>query len=338
MTKGSSIWGFAAVCALSCSTLTRAQSIEQTVVYIECKSDKASTVKGAGVLVSPYGHVLTAKHVAPAGYVCKGVIGTGAQQPTRNLIRDPRTVNLDAVLLRFVPAPDEKFSYLRYRRLEGSNLKGAAITVSGFPPNGTGEIVTNSGTLSSLISDETGIVKTDALSASGMSGGPVILKSDGSLIGIVAGAQFDPATGSPSSYGVLSMEWFANEFGLTSVSPETAVASVPASSPKIIVKENEYGPIEFAPGESKSFPLDLGNAGAVDVFMQSIVYEGADHGAQGVFVRICSAQNNQPCDGRQIGESETFRQRLTEGPGQISIFNFKENPKIKLTFRIASPA
>lgn len=314
------------------------QSVERSVVFIKCVSPNSDkSTQGTGVLVSPYGHVLTAKHVVPQGYKCKGVIGTAAQDPARNLQRDPRLVPIDAALLRFIPGPGETFPFVSYRKLDGSKLKGNAITVSGFPQGGTGEIVTHAGTLSSTIANENGIVATDALTSTGMSGGPVLLKSDHHLIGIIAGADFDPSTGAPASYGVLSVETIADQFKLTLADDDAAQGN--NSSNEVASNEKEFGPIQLAPGESKSFPLRLTKGGPVDLFVQSLQF-GQGSPANAVYVKICSADESaEACEktARQMEASQALRKRLEQGPAQASIFNFSSNPNVTISFRIAQP-
>lgn len=313
---------------------SESQATEKSVVFIECTSKDAQlTTKGSGVLVSPNGHVLTARHVAPAGFDCKGVVGTAGQTPVRKLLRDPRIVAIDATMLRFVPEPEEHFEFLSYRKIEGPLLKGKAISAYGFPNKGTGEVVSNTGTLSSTVPDENGIIATDALSTSGMSGGPVVLIDDGSLIGIVAGADFDLSTGSPSSYGVLAAQLVASSFELT----EKHATEGTFTTTNPTTNEKNYGPISLEPGEVHKIPFSMENGGPVDFYLQKIEYEGANHGSSAVHVTICPAEEEKLCRSRQMGDSETLRQRLPSGPGHVSIFNFKENPTVILTFRIVKP-
>ncbi len=189
--------------------------IEGVIVYIECKSPNGQTTsKGTGVLVSGDGAVLTAKHVAPVGYACLGGIGTAATTPTRKLNRDPRQAPVDAMLLRFVQTGGEVFPFVRYRKLEAS-LRGKPISAYGFPGTGVGDVFQTDGTIAQTNIDDRGIFGTSALQSSGMSGGPVVLKEDGNLIGIIVGANFDPTTGAPASYGVLASSLVASVFDLT---------------------------------------------------------------------------------------------------------------------------
>ena len=56
------------------------------------------------------------------------------------------------------------------------------------------------------------MIETDSATTTGMSGGMVTLGNTSNLIGIVAGADTDPATGLPNFYGVLPAHLLANAF------------------------------------------------------------------------------------------------------------------------------
>ena len=184
-----------------------------SIVYIECTSpDGKNTSKGTGLIVSERGRVLTARHVAPVGYTCKGIRGTAAVTPNRNLIRRRASSTYDAILLELVPLKNEVFEPLRYVAVD-SAMVGSRISAYGFVGT-TGEVVPRSGEISTSIPDDDGLLQTDVFTARGMSGGPVVLSDSGALIGIVAGAQFDSGTGLPNFYGVLSAELIAQELGL----------------------------------------------------------------------------------------------------------------------------
>lgn len=203
---------FGLIFSASISTEGLAQVNAASIVYIECTKDDGAILQGTGTIVSEDGKVLTAKHVAPAGSKCKGVRGTGATTPTRRLVNRGTSSAFDASLLQFVPDPNEVFEFVRYLPL--SPLQGRGIAAYGFPDDGIGQISIRRGIISTTIPNSGGIIQTDALTASGMSGGPVFLSETGSLIGIIAGANFSPTTASPTYYGVLAAEIIANEFAL----------------------------------------------------------------------------------------------------------------------------
>lgn len=200
-----------------------AQQIEQVIVYIECTAPQnvpnpGQIVRGSGVIVSREGHVLTAKHVAPADYTCRGGIGTATIQPIRSLLHDSRQVHIDATLLKFVPVGDEQFPFLRYHPIEAS-LRRKPITAHGFPASrgvGVGAVYSTQGIIAQTTTNTQGIFGTDALQSGGMSGGPVVLNSDGSLVGIIVGATFG-ADGAPASYGVLAASEVATPLGLSPI-------------------------------------------------------------------------------------------------------------------------
>ena len=211
-----------------------AQQIEQVIVYIECTAPQnvpnpGQIVRGSGVIVSREGHVLTAKHVAPADYTCRGGIGTASIQPIRSLLHDSRQVHIDATLLKFVPIGDEQFPFLRYHPIEAS-LRRKPITAHGFPASpgvGVGAVYSTQGIIAQTPTNTQGIFGTDALQSGGMSGGPVVLNSDGSLVGIIVGATFG-ADGAPASYGVLAASEVAGQLGLTRLG---AAQPAPVSCP-----------------------------------------------------------------------------------------------------------
>jgi hypothetical protein len=186
-----------------------------SIVFIECLGDDEKTTRGSGVIVSDEGAILTAKHVAPAGYKCKGVKGTAATTPTRKLIRRRASTTYDAMLLEFVPDPGEVFHAVRYVGLT-PEMQGKDITAYGFPGGGTatGQISRRRGVVSTTSPDEQGNIETDVLTTAGMSGGPVILDENDGLIGIIAGANFDVATGTPADFAVLAAEQVSNELEL----------------------------------------------------------------------------------------------------------------------------
>lgn len=186
---------------------------DDSVVYIECTSkDKTKHKRGSGVIIDERGTILTAKHVAPADYSCVAERGTAANVPTRRLVPRRISSQYDARLLAFVPKPGETFVSAKYVRLKDS-MKKAAIFAYGFPENGTGELSPRSGIISTVVPNAKGEIGTDALSAQGMSGGPVFLAEDGGLVGLVAGANFDNL-GQPTDFAVLAAETVANELGL----------------------------------------------------------------------------------------------------------------------------
>jgi len=187
----------------------------ESIVYIKCEGPDGKTSRGSGVIVSDRGRVLTAKHVAPTTeYQCRGVLGTAADEPTRRLLRRRASPDYDALLLEFVPNANERFRSVFAVELE-PELQGSEIAAYGFPAMGTGQVSVRTGAISTTIPNEQGMIETDALTARGMSGGPVFLKgSRNALVGIVAGASFDPGTGFATDFAVLAAELVADDFDL----------------------------------------------------------------------------------------------------------------------------
>lgn len=189
-----------------------AASSEALVVYIECRSndDPSAIRRGSGVVVSADGHVLTARHVAPEGYACRGALGSRTE-PLRGLIPTHHNLNInpgiDGRVLRFVGSPGETFRHARYCRVTPA-LVGRRLQAFGFHEQSVAEPSVTSGILSTSIPSELGILETDVMTVRGKSGGPVFLEGSDDLVGIVAGAQFD-ALGLPIFYGILVAEAFA---------------------------------------------------------------------------------------------------------------------------------
>lgn len=318
-------------------------SIEKSIVYIECTSpDGKLKIPGTGVLVSASGRILTAKHVAPTGYNCLGQIGTAASQPVRQLIRDTRQANVDALLFRFVGEPGEVFEFLRYRRIE-TTLRAKSILAHGFPIGGVGSVDTVDGIIRNTTIDGRGIISTSATTSSGMSGGPVILKDDGSLIGIIVGADFDPSTGSPKSFGVLAAEEVAVSFELTSIIPEQSASSIKQPK-KATRREVQFGPFTLAPGEARSFSVKMLESGPLDVTVDNLAPEiGLSRNISTITpelaIRICTSESSvdTSCPHSQVGLRGVIRKHLPDGPGNISIFNFTTNPKVVFSVRAEGP-
>ena len=163
--------------------------------------------------MSPEGIVLTAKHVMPAGSHCAGEIGRPSPSPSFLLTPDPHQwANWDVIALRLAKEQGRVFPFVRYHKIT-TELKGKPILARGIKDEGT-EIAVSPGWISTVDIDSRGMIGTNALSSSGMSGGPVVLSDDGSLIGIVAGADFDKKTGAPASYGVLAVQLVAPDLDL----------------------------------------------------------------------------------------------------------------------------
>lgn len=123
------LWTFAAL--FVAAPTARPQALGETVVSLDCVAQDGQRSRGTGVVVSARGHVLTAAHVAPPGYRCMGAIGN-ASLPPRGLIRDPRTSDVDATLLRFTPSPGERFKWLKVCRLDEA-LTDRTVVAIGFP-------------------------------------------------------------------------------------------------------------------------------------------------------------------------------------------------------------
>jgi hypothetical protein len=205
MTLGcrSEVWGQAA---------PDPSSVEQAAIYIECSMGSEKT-KASGVIVSSDGLVLTAKHVVPSGSRCAREIGRPSPNPSLLLTLDPHQwPTWDIIALRIAGERGRSFPFVHYSKVD-SELKGKPIIARGFKENGT-EIAVSPGLISAANIDAPGIIDTTALTGSGLSGGPVVLAADGSLIGIVVSADFDRKTAAPISYGVFAVQLVAADLAL----------------------------------------------------------------------------------------------------------------------------
>ncbi|MDX0070890.1 serine protease [Sinorhizobium meliloti] len=194
-------------------TLSVGAALSQATVYIECTGPDGKVTRGSGVIVGERGEVMTARHLVPPHYTCKGLVGTVADMPTRKLLRRKMSATWDAALMFFVPQQGETFAPVTYVPIR-EDFRSKQIEAHGFPEVGTGELSSRSGTIATTIPDEDGTIETDSLTTKGMSGGPVFLKGSGHLVGIVAGAQFDKTTAVPTHYKVLAADLVASEFEL----------------------------------------------------------------------------------------------------------------------------
>jgi hypothetical protein len=186
---------------------------QESFVYIECYDSSNGPVStGSGVIVSSDGRVLTAKHVVRSDS-CRASLGTGATVPSRRLSRGRASSAYDAIIMRLVPEPNEVFDAVSYARI--ANLQGKPITAYGVPVDGTGQVSVRRGVVSTTVPDNAGHLETDALTARGMSGGPVILDETGALVGIVVGADLDVTTGLPTNFAVLAVQEVATELELS---------------------------------------------------------------------------------------------------------------------------
>ena len=193
-----------------------ADEIDDTIVYIECKTPDGKVMSGSGVLVSAKGHVLTARHVVPEGGTCVGSPGVADPNTAARMIVQPSNLPVDAVILRFSKAGP--YPFVRYCPLADWMVR-RDIMIAGFPgKTETGAVSYRKGVLSTVNPIANGMLETDGQSVAGMSGGPVFADRMKALIGIVAGAKF-AADGTVSYFGILPIADFAAALGLT-LSPE----------------------------------------------------------------------------------------------------------------------
>lgn len=201
----------ALACTVAADRVARADPVNDTIVYIECTAN-GSTARGTGVVVSARGHVLTAKHVVPAGATCSGSIGVADPNLAARMIVQPTILPVDAALLQF--AQQRTYAFAGYCPLEDWMIR-RKIFVAGYPgKTQTGAPSYREGVLSTTIPNAAGILETDGQTVAGMSGGPVFSRNLAGIVGIVIGAEFD-ALGTVSFYGILPASAYAQPLGLT---------------------------------------------------------------------------------------------------------------------------
>lgn len=207
------------------------------VVYIECKRGADIRV-GSGVIVSAEGHILTARHVAPPDFDCRAAVES-RDEPLRQIRETPEARNidkaLDFTLWRFTPKSNEIFGYARYCPVN-RNVAEVDLVVRAFSEqSGSGLPNATKGILSSYIPDRLGQVDSDALTSRGKSGGPVFLASSpNTMVGIVAGATFDPVIGVPTSYRILVADLPAKAFSIMELATDCPATSSPPSVTKSV--------------------------------------------------------------------------------------------------------
>lgn len=224
--------GTACFIALATLALTpQARANPELVVLIECTLPDGRTSQGSGVLVSPKGHVLTARHAAPDGSTCTGRIGNKTVPP-RGLIWpvEDRALpaGIDGRLLSFAPSPGEVFDHATYCTV-ASQPTDTALTARGFHRRSVSLPSSTVGVLSSITPDYDGFVETDTMVGPGKSGGPVFLGKSSTILGIVAGAQFD-ASGIVTNYAMLSIDALISAYPLLQEAPSCA-PEAPAAAP-----------------------------------------------------------------------------------------------------------
>jgi hypothetical protein len=176
-------------------------ALEESIVFITCQNEATGETRtGSGVVVSEKGYVLTALHVAPKGFECRGSRGVADPNNMERMVQTPlAAAAYDIALLRFTR--DRTYSFLKYCELD-DNMKRKRIFAAGYPTgSATGKPSFRSGILSTTFQTPEGYLETDSLTAAGMSGGPILADDEKSLIGIVSGTQFG-ADGAPVFYGI----------------------------------------------------------------------------------------------------------------------------------------
>jgi|GEM_PF-2901419 len=205
-----SLKGFstAAACLLFWGPSALAFDLERTIAYIECTvtNEQGGQTKttGSGVVVSPRGHVLTARHVAPSGSVCRASLSVREENNTERLVHRPNSIGgYDVALLQLSRTDD--YDFLKYCPLSDNMIRKPIFT-AGFPlGTTTGKPSFRAGIMSTIFPTNRGFIETDSLMAEGMSGGPVLADDEKSLIGIISGAQF-LADGTPEFYGITPID------------------------------------------------------------------------------------------------------------------------------------
>jgi len=132
------------------------------------------------------------------------------------LVMGRYSTQYDARLLRIVPeeGQDGSFDFVEYTELSTA-LQLRDVTAYGFPKGGTGQIDPRFGKITTTVPAGDGTVNTDGHTARGMSGGPVVIGTDGDLVGIIAGASLDTLYSIPVAFKVLAAQEIAHELQLS---------------------------------------------------------------------------------------------------------------------------
>lgn len=205
----------------------QADALDPTIVHVECSEPGGNPRRGTGVVISPDGMVLTAKHVVLGtaaalsdATTCMGGLGH-ALTPKSQMTVQSLSGAYDAAMLKYpglVGADHVQFCPVEPRH------KRAEVIAAGFPlRSATGQPSERMGILATIEPDPKGLLESDAVTTSGMSGGRVTLAENGRLVGIVSGALPEPATGYPSAYAVLAASRLAPEFGQFGLSSDPAL-------------------------------------------------------------------------------------------------------------------
>jgi|GEM_PF-1758836 len=208
--------GIALVLTVAAGMAT-ADEVDPTIVHIECAEPGGPPRPGTGVVISPNGMVLTAKHIVQGASprrrndtVCKGSLGH-ALFSHDTMTFQKASADYDAVILKYpglINAPHVQYCPVEPRH------KRAAVIAAGFPLiSATGQPSERLGILATVEPDPNGLLESDAATTSGMSGGRVTLMENGGLVGIVSGASPDDANGFPAVYAILAASLLAPEFG-----------------------------------------------------------------------------------------------------------------------------
>src|ERR1700730_2411078 len=97
----------------------------------------------------------------------------------------------------------------------------------------------------------------------------------------------------------------------------------------------DVGPVTLESGTVQNTPLSLPHGGQVNVTLQRISpdftgFAGpkGQPGQDGLYVSICGSAGADPCERRQVGQSDTVSKVLPAGPASVSVFNFATSPKM----------
>jgi len=186
-------------------------SVRAATVFIECDAG-GDRRRGAGVIIGGDGRVLTALHIEPdQDYECWAALGSSAARPDRRLAWRKAFRDADTVMLQLVE-PFEEAGAVSYVALADDHLLGEAVSY-GFPRTG-GKINARLGRISDTFEHGIGFIEIDGLKTEGMAGAPVVLGTNGPLIGLVVGREFG-ADRRPIYMGVISAKVLSGEFGLS---------------------------------------------------------------------------------------------------------------------------
>ena len=183
---------------VNASASTAAQKVGVVTILSTLDYDDQSQAAGTGIILTSNGLILTNNHVVEGSTSIKVTVESTGKAYTANVIGTDETD--DIAVLQLVDSTGAKVTGLTKATIDTDTLKAGDTVSSVGNAEGTGNLVTASGTVTQLNqsiqvanditgADEnlTGLIETDADVVSGDSGGPLI-DAQGEVTGVVTAA------------------------------------------------------------------------------------------------------------------------------------------------------